>query len=285
MSSGDWLRPDWFRDAVRAWTPEGMVPSSFAQVVQQAADLFGFAPAVIAREVIDAATSRLVGRRATLRAGDREVNLVLRSLRMARPPVGLMVGQLGDIELEAEDVHVGDLHLDHLRLEVRNVHVQPGPSVTIVGAPIIARGAIGPDVIRSTLVPHTDRVEVELVAGAARAYLIGRRDWGHIDLVPRIDGRTLVLEPAEVVVGRWDRLSPLVRRLPPLRVPLTDLPDTLHLTGVTVEDGRLIVDGVYEEWRAQLTPQQLDQLVRRIQRFEGGLLTIPGLDGGGATSP
>lgn len=284
MSGGDWLRPDWFLDAVRAWTPEAVVPSSFAQLVQQAADLFGFAPAVIARELIDAATSRLVGRRATLRAGDRDVGLVLRSLRMSRPPVGLMVGQLGDVELEAEDVQVGDLRLDHLRLQVRNVHVQPGPPVTIVGAPITGRAAIGPEVVRSALATRTDRVEIELVAGAARAYLVGRRDWGHVDVVPRIDGRTLVLEPAEVVVRRWDRLSPLARRLPPLRLALPELPDTLHLTGVTVEDGRLIVDGVYEEWRAQLAPQQLEELVRRIRRFEGGSLTIPGLDGGRGTS-
>jgi hypothetical protein len=114
--------------------------------------------------------------------------------------------------------------------------------------------------------------------------LAGRREWGHVDVVPRIDGRTLLLEPTQVVVRRWDRLSPLARRLPSLRLPLADIPDGMHLTGVTVEDGRLAIDGVHEEWRVELTPQQLEQLVRRIRRFDGGLLTIPGFDAGSARS-
>ena len=274
--SSDWLRPDWLRDAMRTWTPTAIVPAPFTQAVRQVVDLFGFAPANVAKDVIDAATARLLGREMTLRIGETEVELVLRMLRMVRPPIGLMIAQLGDVEIEADDVRVSGQRINHVRVEARNLHIQPGLTSTVVAAPVHVTATVDQRALSDALATRTDRVDVELLGGgAARATLPGRREWGHVDVVPRIDGHTLLLEPREVVVRGWNRLSPLVRRLPRLRFRLPDVATGAHLVAVEVEEGRLLLRGLVEEWRAELSPVQLDQLVRRIQRFEGGLLDIP----------
>jgi hypothetical protein len=260
---------------MRAWTPASMIPAPLTQAMRQVVDVFGFPPALVAKEIIEAATSRLVGRSITVQADGRDVTLVLRLLRLVRPPVGLVVGQLGDVEMEADDVEGPDIRISHLRLHVGNVHVQPGLTAsTLVAAPIRARAVISQGEIENAIARRSSRVEVDLRDGSARAYLAGRREWGHVDVVPRIEGRTLLLEPDAVSVRRWDRLSVLARRLPPLRVALPRTAADVHVTDVTVEQGRVVVDGVYEEWRQEVTPVQLDQLVRRVQRFDGGVLRL-----------
>ena len=252
-----------------------MVPAPLANAMRQVVDVFGFAPALVAKEIIAAATSRLVGRSITVQTDGHDVTLVLRMLRLVRPPVGLVVGQLGDVEMEADDVETPDIRIGHLRLEVGNVHVQPGLTASaVVAAPIRAQATIAQSEIAAAIARRSTRVEVDLRDGSARAYVAGRREWGHVDVVPRVDGRTLVLEPAALTVRRWDRLSPVVRRLPPLRVALPRTAADVHVTAIAVEEGQLVVHGVYEEWRQEVTPLQLDQLVRRIQRFDGGVLRL-----------
>ena len=253
-----------------------MIPAPFTQAVRQVVELFGFAPAVVVKEVIEAATSRLLDRPLRLRIGDNEIELVLRVLRMARPPVGLMIAQLGDVEIEADDLRISGQRVTHLRVDVRNLHIQPGITSTVVAAPVHFSARIDEQAVGDAVATRTARVEIELLGdGAARARLPGRRAWGHVDLVPVIDGRTLVLEPREVVVRGWNRLSPLARRLPKLRFHLPALADGAHITAIDVDRGHVLVEGVFEEWREELTAGQLDQLVRRIQRFDGGLLDIP----------
>jgi hypothetical protein len=154
-------------------------------------------------------------------------------------------------------------------------------TATVVAAPVRATVTVGADAISEAVAAQTERVEVELRGdGTARLTMPGRRDWGHADVVPRIEDRTLVLEPREVAVRGWTRLTSVAQRLPRVRVPLPRVADGAHVTGVDVEEGRLVVHGVYEEWREHLSPGQLDQLVRRIQRFEGGLLDLPRAGGG-----
>jgi hypothetical protein len=275
-SGGDWLRPNWLVDAVRSWTPSARVPPSLAEAMRPAAELFGFAPATVGKELIDAAASRLVGRSITINAGDTDVELVLRLLQLERPPIGLMIGQLGDVALEAEDVGFSGVRVGRLRLDVRNLHVQPGlQSASVVAAPIRVRAELDHDVISDAVSRWNARVIVELHdGGVARAFLAGRRDWGHVDVVPRVDGRTLFLEPQNVTVRTW-KLASLIRRLPPLRIGLPNAIAAAHIKNVDVEDGRVVLDGVYEEWRWELSPKQLDELRRQVLRFDGGVLQIP----------
>ena len=94
---GDWRSPDWFFDAMRSGS-SGFVPPSLAQAMRPVADLFGFAPALLGKELLDTAAARLLDRPLTIQAGDSEISLVLRRLQLERPPIGLMVGQLGDVD-------------------------------------------------------------------------------------------------------------------------------------------------------------------------------------------
>ncbi|HEX7132765.1 MAG TPA: hypothetical protein VF228_09325 [Iamia sp.] len=277
MGSGDWLRPDWLTETLRAWGPS--VSQSMTQAMRPVVDLFGFAPASLAEELILAAASRLVGEPLTLQVGDTEIALVLRRLQPDPQPLGLMIGQLGDVEIDADDVVAGDVRIAHLHLVVRNLHVQPGVGVaTFVAAPIAVRATLDQEVVATAVARRTPHVEVELGDGPfARARLRGRPDWGHVDLTPRIEGRTLVLEPREATLRRWDVTS-VARRLPPIRLALPPAAATAHLTDVGIEDGHLVVDGTYEEWRTEVGPVELEDLRRRLKAYDGGTLRVPSQD-------
>jgi hypothetical protein len=276
MSSGDWLRPDRLADAVRAWTPGGLLPPSMTQAMRPIVELFGFAPATLAQDLIESAASRLVGRPLTLQSGATEIALVLRRLQLERAPLGLAIGQLGDVGIEADDVVVGDVRIAHLRLGVRNVHVQPGvTTATIVAAPIQVRAILDQEVVATAVARRTPHVEVELcTADRARARLRAHPEWGSVDLTPRIDGRTLVLDPARATLRRWD-LTALARRLPAIRFALPDAIAAARVTAVHVEDGQLVIDGTYEEWRAEVGPTELDDLRRRVKLYDHGPLRVP----------
>ena len=60
-----------------------------------------------------------------------------------------------------------------------------------------------------------------------------------------------------------------MRRLPALRFALPTGLEAAHITGVGVQDGQLIVAGVYEEWRSTFTAKEFDGLRRRIDRYDG----------------
>jgi len=276
MGSGDWLRPDWLTETVRAWGPGGLVSQSMTQAMRPIVDLFGFAPASLAQELILAAASHLVGQPLTLQVDDTEIALVLRRLQPDPQPLGLVIGQLGHVEIDADDVVVGDVRIAHLHLVVRNLHVQPGVGVaTIVAAPIEVRATLDQEVVAAAVAHRTPHVEVDLSgAHGARARLRGRRGWGHVDLRPRIEGRTLVLEPTEATLRRWD-VTAVARRLPALRLALPQAIAAAHITDVDIEDGRLVVGGTYEEWRTEMGPVELDDLRRRLTGFEGGTLRVP----------
>ena len=250
---------DWFRNASR-----------------QVAEQFGLAPAVITKRLLESATARLVGRQVTFRGTGGDVTLVLRLLRLVRPPVALMIGQVGDVEIDADDVQTPTMRIRRLHLDVRNLHLQPGPtSTTVVAAPIRARAVLDAAMVSTMVADRTTRAEIELRAdGPARAYVTGRRAWGHVDLVPRLEGASLVLAPSDIVVRGSNRLSGIAGRLPPLRVALPEVAAGVHLAGVTVEDGQLVVEAVYEEFRREFAAEDFEQLRRRIERFEGGLLDI-----------
>ena len=273
MASGDWLRPDWLTETLRAWGPS--VSQSMTQAMRPIVDLFGFAPASVAEELILAAASQLVGEPLTLQVGDTEIALVLRRLQPDPQPMGLMIGQLGNVEIDADDVVVGDVRIAHLHLVVRNLHIQPGVgTATFVAAPVGVRAILDQEVVATAVARRTPYVEVELDDHCARARLRGRRDWGHVDLTPRIEGRTLVLEPTEATLRRWDVTS-VARRLPALRLALPQAVSTAHLTDVGIEDGHLVVSGTCEEWRTEVGPAELDDLRRRLGAYKGGTLRVP----------
>ncbi|HLM29961.1 MAG TPA: hypothetical protein VK360_08565 [Acidimicrobiales bacterium] len=275
MGSSDWLGPDWVRDAMRAWTPTA-VPAPFTEAFRQVVDLFGFAPAMVAKDVIEGASARLVGRALTLRYGGTEVDLVLRVLRMARPPVGLMIGQLGDVEIEAEDVRWAGGHVARLRVDARNIHIQPGPPPTLVVAPIRLAATLDESTVDDMVSQRVRWAEVRLTSdGAAQVSLVGRRRWGHVDFVPQVQGDSVALEPRQVVIGGRSRASGLAQRLPHLRFRLPDAVGGHRLSDIRIEDGRVAVRAVVDEWRQAFSPEQLEQVVRRIQRFRGPLLDIP----------
>jgi hypothetical protein len=282
MSGGEWPGRDWLRETVGDWALPLPAPP-FSQAVRQVVDLFGFAPATVAREVVEKTGSRLIGRMLDLRFGPTEVRLVLTAFRLLKPPVGILVGQLGDVLVDARDVRWHGAEVARLRIVARNVHIQPGPTTILVTAPVRFEAWLDQQTVDGIVARTTGRVVVELTdEGTARARLPQRPGWGHVDLVPAVEGRTLVLRPSAVAFGAADRARRLVKMLPPLRFTLPEGLEGSHLSKVEVSEGHLVVHGLVDEWREPLTPGQLNQLVRRIERFAGTVLQIPRSPGASA---
>jgi hypothetical protein len=266
---GDWFGSEWLRDATKAWSSP-LVPEALRQMVD------GVAPAALAQRAVEVAGDRLAGRELELRFGDSRVHLVPTSIGLARASLGVVIGQLGDLELEARDVRWEGGRAATLRIEAGNVHIQPGTVATLVAAPIRATARFDQATVEEVVARRTTWVAVELTAdGTLRASLARWRRWGRVDLVPEVEGRFLVLRPVAAEVGGRRRAVPAGRRLPGLRV---ELPESLvagHVEEVGVEDGHLVVRAVLDEWREPLAPGQLDQLVRRIETLSGAVLDVP----------
>ena len=271
MASGDRPRPDWLAETLRAWTPSSLVPPSVGDAMRPVAELFGFAPAALLRGLVDTATTDLVGKRLAADVGGTEVSGVLRGVRPERAPLGLAVGQLGTASIDVDDLDSGDLRVAHLRLDLRNLHVQPGIGTsTVVAAPISWRATLDQRQVRAVLAGRSPQLEVELgPSGLVRVWLRGRRDWGHVDARPHLHGRAVRFEPTAATLGRWD-VTALGRRIPRPRVDLPAMPPWAHLASVEVADGQLIVEGTVEEWRFDVGPGEIEALHRRALAHRRG---------------
>ena len=276
--TGDWLNPAWLRDAIGGWKPPTLpagAPEPVAAGMRQVADLFGFAPAGVARDVIEAANTRLAGREVRLLFGDLHVTSTVRTIRLQRPPLGLMIGQLGDVEIVVEDVRWAGRRIAWLRIDARNVHIQPGNPAMVVTAPVYVEAKVDQATVDEVVALTAPRTHVELLDGAARATIKGRPQWGWIDLVPHCEGDVLALRPATIAM--WGTAVPdaILRHLPVLRFPLPEALAVGHVSSVAVERGAVRVRGVLDEWREPLGARQLDQVVRRITTFAGPELVLP----------
>jgi len=259
---------------MRSWTPPA-VSGPVGDAVRQVMDPFGFAPGTVAKNLAEAIASRLLGRDLEIRFGAAQIELVLRSLRMTPSPLGIVIGQLGDVEVEVDDVRSGDLRLAHVRITARNMHIQPGPPPVLVAAPVWIEATVDQSAVDGVVARRSARAEVELTGeGTAKAGLLGRRRWGHVDLVPKVEGHTLALDPTSVTL-RGRRLTGLARMLPRFRIPLPEQLAKHHVSEVNVADGTVVVRALLEEWREPLTAGQLDQIAARIRRFTGRVLDLP----------
>ena len=239
------------------------------------ADLFGFSPGALLQELVDSIASHLVGRDVQITFGDASVRLTVTHVHVTPAPAGLMLGQLGSAELEARDVQWADRRVDDLALEARNVHVSAGAPHSLVAAPILFTASLSEATIAALVTDANPRVSVTLAGDrGASVRLRGRETWGHLEVEPRIDGSTLVLQVIGIGVRRRRPIRRWLTRIPAVRRPL-QLPPGVVLDDVAVVDRRVVVHGALREWSEPVSAAQLEELIRRVRSLTGGALDIP----------
>ena len=123
----------WWVDPTGGLVPPGLMPSGLPSL-----------PVAALESLLRAAGRRLAGRRLTVPGTGGALHLRLTALRLDPEPLGLAVGQLGDVTVEATDVVWRDITFRSAVLVARNVHVRPQPVPTAVAAPVTLDLALDP---------------------------------------------------------------------------------------------------------------------------------------------
>jgi hypothetical protein len=218
-------------------------------------------------DVIRGVAQNLKGREIEIRSGDSDVVLVLDAVRADHDPsplgpvrAGLDVEVIDELDIDVRDVRWDAGSIDRLRIEVRNVVLEPGvPAATVVAKPIELIAEIDQPTFDRWLARAADDLLVSLDAvGRATVRPVKWQRWVAAEVRPRLDGAQIHVDVERIKVGPFR-----FRRLP--RVPerhTIDLPEfdrDLRVTDIEVAPGLLRVRGHIPEWREAI---QLEHLIR-----------------------
>ena len=275
----DWIGGKFFRESMGMWRDTLPLAGSYTSGMGQLADMFGFTPSAVLREIVSTARRRLIDRPVAFDVGTSPVSLVLREIAVDSTTMGPALGQIGDVELEASDLRWNGIDVEHAVARLRNVHVQPGTTPVLIAAPIEFEFAIGESTVhqltRSSRIGQ--RVEIELADDVAYIRPVRGRRLGHIDVVLEPAPRHINLIVTHLHAADRVRIRRGLGALPRLRV---DLPEALHnrVHAIDVDHGHVVLRGHVAEWREPIGLTELEQLVGRIRSFDGGVLEVPRAD-------
>lgn len=247
----------WWVDPARL-VPPGFTPSGLPSL-----------PVAALESLLRAAGRRLAGRRLTVPGTGGALRLRLTALRVDPEPLGLAVGQLGDVTVEAADVVWRTITFRSAVLVARNVHVRPQPVPTAVAAPVTLDLALDPVAVCERLAAARPelRLSVHRDAPHARAHWARHPEWGWVGLKPEITTMAVLLRPTAVSLRGRSRALPLW--LPAVRIRLPELPRGLRLRDVEVaDDTAIVLHLATDEWREEVPPRRLTALLTRLQRFD-----------------
>jgi hypothetical protein len=225
-------------------------------------------PVAALESLLRAVGKRLTGRRLTVPGTGGALRLRLTALRLDPEPLGLAIGQLGDVRVEATDIEWRDVTFRSAVLVARNVHVRPQPVPTAVSAPVTLDVVVDPAVVRDRLTASHPALRLSLHRDApqARAHWARHPEWGWVGLQPEITTTALLLRPCGVDVRGRSRALPAW--LPTVRIGLPQLPRGLRLRDVAVQaDTGIVLHLATDEWREPVPPRRLAALLTRVQRF------------------
>lgn len=210
--------------------------------------------------IVRTATSRLLGKRVTSKVGEHEVELTITELDYEAGTFDLASGRLGDVRIVVEDVSWPDTPVQRVVVVARNVRYRSLPSLTAYPASVELTISIAEDVLRERVTEAAPSIVPEIDDdGGLRARWAKHPDWGHVEITARVVDQSVVLEPTTVQI-RSKRLRP-PRRMRPVVLPLTDLPDGLTLTAVESAPGELILHTVAEQWPDRIASIPLPDLL------------------------
>jgi hypothetical protein len=250
-----------WRAAWTGWTVpaalRGLVPTgSTATPVEALWALFG------------TAVRRLTGRRVTV-PGTGGLALHIEALQVRPDPLGLTLGQFGDVRLVARDVEWRDWVCARVVVSLRNLHLRPPPAAAVVTAPVDVEIVLSSTIVAARLAAVRPGAAFETArqGGAAEALLRWKAHprWGALVIVPEVTATALHLRPVGARLGRLHCALP--GWLPPLRIRLPALPRDLRLRDVVVGAGEIVLHLVADEWRERLPGTRVAAVARWLEQL------------------
>jgi hypothetical protein len=213
----------------------------------------------------------LIGKRVTIRMGDRDVTLTVTELDSELESRGLAVGQLGEVRVAACDVEWGphvQQRLSRAVAVLRNVHIRPGVPPVVVAAPVELSTALPAEIFDDMLRQAAPQLDAQLSGDrTARLHWVRRPGWGSLEVDVDVVGTTLWVRPRALVTGltgqrRWK----LPKRTPAHPVPLPDLPHGMLVTGVVLGVDSLQISALLPEWRMELPLRHLEDVINQLSQ-------------------
>lgn len=275
----DWIGGKFFRDGMNMWRDTLPIAGSYTKGMGQLADMFGFTPSAMLREVVSTARRQLIGKPVEFDVGTNRLSLALEDLHVDSTSMGPALGQLGDVGFEAGDLRWNHIDVERVVARLRNVHVQPGTTPVLVAAPIEFEFTLAESTVRQLTQSSRigQKVEVELGDDVAYVRPMRGRRLGHIDIALEPAPRHVNLVVTHLHAADRVRIRRGLGAIPRLRI---GLPEALHnrVHAIDVEDGNLVLRGHVAEWREPIGLTEIEQLVDRLGSFRGGVLEVPRAD-------
>ena len=210
----------------------------------------------------------IVGRTLNVRSNGDDLTLTVTEFDFRIEVRGLVVGQLGDALLVAENVTWREYRFDEAMAVLNNVHFLPGPTSVVMSAPVELSLKLPAEVLEE-LVEHASPQFIAHIDddGVVRMRWKRRPRWGHLEVDIRIVGTALWLQPRVLVIG--GRRMGLPARLPIYPVELPDLPNGLLITKVDVRPNCVLIFGLLPEWRMDLPLSRLEDIVSQLSGRTG----------------
>lgn len=275
----DWIGGKFFREGMSMWRDSLPLAASYTRGVGQLADMFGFTPSAMLREIVSTARRQLTGRSVEFDVGTSSVSLVLQDLRVDSTSMGPALGQLGNVELDAVDLLWEDIEVERVVARLRNVHVQPGTTPVLVAAPIEFELWLSEMTVQQLTQASRigQKVEIELGEDEASVRLLRGRRLGNIAVTLEPGPHHVNLVVTNVHAADRVRIRRGLGAVPRLRIGLPPvLQNRVH--AVDIEDGRVVLRGHVAEWREPIGLAEIEQLVDRLGSFRGGVIEVPRAD-------
>ncbi|GGS55797.1 LmeA family phospholipid-binding protein [Actinokineospora fastidiosa] len=202
-------------------------------------------PAGVLESAVRVAADRMRGRVVTV----RDVPMTVVDLAVSTDTVGLAQGRINEVRFAARDVAWPGLPVDALTVCGRDVRF---------GGPLSTRvviGSVGLRVSVSAEAIAKPPLALEVVDGRL---WVRKSPWpGALQVEPEVAHGALLVRPVAVRAGRLR--VPVTR--PAIPVALPDLPPNVRITGVTVTETGLDVEGTAVDWRDRLSGTPLTELL------------------------
>jgi hypothetical protein len=180
--------------------------------------------------LLDAARTRLLGRRASWTVGGVQVSFEVEDIDLAADPMFVGAGQADELRVAAKDIVWDTRSFPTAHVTFRNLHTRPGKQPALVAAPIDVQVRVTSQDVAERIRARIPWLEVEITDNAElRARLRRRADWGWVvvALTPHLDGLAANLRTLTLRGRTWT----LPSRLRPIVIPLS-MPSDARLTEV-----------------------------------------------------
>ncbi len=257
---------DWWpfdRSRVDEWrrTVTGMLSASSSAAaaslgLPQPGTLPGTLPGDPFTMLVDAAGTWLIGKKRTFRFAEGDISLVLADITVEGSDLARIIGQYGQVRILARDVEWDGYQFEWMDVEVRNVHLRPGPRPTLVAAPVLCEGFMSAAAAARWLATVSSQLELVLRDGIPHVGVAGA-PWARIEVETGAEGQSVHVRPRALRLGDL-RLS---LWSPTFKLSLPVLPGGLMLTSVEAAPGGFVMRGTLGEWQRSLSREGVERLL------------------------